>query len=106
MTTPLCTPSPTSSTSKLVAKGKTGLASKPVFTCSVHGKNMTHNSKDCCALQHDKKEKTKKKPMTKYTSVANEENSSSEFATKEEASITQAAKLASPPDNTQTHQLT
>lgn len=85
-----------SSVDALAAKGKATAASRSQFTCVVHGKNVTHDSKDCkvvkSALEGTKKGNAKKEK--KANKVEDKSDTDTDSESKNSA---HAAKLASPP---------
>lgn len=91
----------TSSTADaLAAKKKPVTTSKGLFECAIHGKNPTHDSKDCkvikSAVENAKKTKPKKEKKAKK---ADDNDDTDDEA--ETASMAQMAKLASPPHHRQ-----
>ena len=85
-----------SSVDALTAKKRPSTTSKNLFDCVVHGRNTTHDTKDCKvvkgALEGAKSNKPKK---TKDAKKAKDDDSTNTGSDAEGA--TQAAKLASPP---------
>ena len=86
-----------SSVNALAARKKPATTSKSLFECIVHGKNATHDTKECkvvkSALENAKNTKPKKEKKAKKADDGDDD-------TDEEAetpSMVQAAKLASPP---------
>ena len=66
------------------------------FTCLIHGKNTTHDTRDCkvvrAAVEGAQKVKPKKEKKAKRVQDDNDTNTESETKT-----VSQAAKVASPP---------
>ena len=82
-----------SSADALSAKRKPATASKHFFECAIHGKNGTHDSKECKVIK-SAVENAKKSKLKKAKKAEEDDDSDMEADTE---SIAQAAKLASPP---------
>ena len=82
-----------SSADALTAKRKLATTSKNLFDCAIHGRNGTHDLKDCKVIKSAVKNAKKNKP--KKPKKAEKDGDSDTEADTE--SIAQAAKFASPP---------
>ena len=90
-----------SSAEALTAKKKQATMSKGTFDCLFHGKNITHDTKDCKVIKStvDEAKKNRQVKPKKAKKVKDDESHDTES---EAESIAQAAKLASSPHRQRT----
>ena len=82
----------------LTVKRKPATISKDSFECAVHGRNLTHNSKECKVIKSVLKDAKKGVyKREKKAKKAEDDEKDDEDARSEAASLAHVVKLASPP---------